>query len=131
MAHFAELDENDIVKRVIVINNKDILDEDKNENEEIGIAFCKNIFGQFTNWIQTSYNGKFRKNYASKGFKYDKTFDAFISPTPFPSWILDETTCKWKAPIPDPNTEDDHYTWNETSLKWIEVPTIPNMIKRK
>ena len=68
-------------------------------------------------WIQTSYNGSFRKNYAGIGFQYDKTRDAFIAPKPYPSWILNETTCRWEAPIAYPDDENN-YNWNESEQSW-------------
>lgn len=118
MAHFAELDESNIVKRVIVVNNNDILDKDGNESEVIGISFCKKLLGG--EWIQTSYNSTFRKHYAGKGYTYDKIRDAFISPKPYSSWTLDEETCNWIPPVPFPN-DGKIYKWNEENLSWIEV----------
>ena len=100
MAHFAEIDSNSIVLRVLVISNSDTSDMNGSENEQIGIDFCKNIFGG--NWIQTSYNKNFRKNYAGIGYFYDNSRDAFIPPRPYQSWILDEESCSWVAPIPHP-----------------------------
>lgn len=121
MAHFAELDENNIVTRVIVVDNKDILDAEGNESEAKGIVFCNELLGG--KWIQTSYNSKFRKNYAGIGFFYDKTRDAFIGPKPFESWVLDETTCRWEAPVPRPVDPDNTYIWNEESGQWdVYVP---------
>lgn len=119
MAHFAQL-ENNVVVQVIVVSNQAIVDEHGIEKEDIGIDFCKSIFGQNTVWIQTSYNRNFRKNYAGIGDTYDKDLDAFIAPKPFPSWILDETTARWKAPIEKP-IDDKIYTWDETTISWIEV----------
>jgi hypothetical protein len=118
MAHFAKL-ENNIVKQVIVVSNKDILDENGQESEQKGIDFCKSLFGQDTNWIQTSYNGNFRKNYAGIDYQYDQTRNAFIAPKPYPSWVLNDTTCNWEAPISIP-TDGKAYTWNEETLTWIE-----------
>lgn len=80
MAHFAELDENNNVTRVVVINNADLLDEHGNENEELGIQVCRNIFGEQTNWVQTSYNSRFREKYAGIGDKYDPSADVFFNP---------------------------------------------------
>lgn len=116
MAHFAELDENNIVKRVIVVNNADCL-KDGIEDETTGIAFCQKLFGG--NWIQTSYNGKVRKNYAGIGYTYDETKDAFIPPKPYESWALNEVTCRWEAPIPHP--EKGMYEWDEEEQAWVEV----------
>ena len=117
MAHFAQL-ENNIVKQVIVVSNEDTTDENGIENEEIGIAFCSNLLGG--TWKQTSYNAKIRKNYAGLGYTYDEIRDAFIPPKPYNSWLLDETTCQWKAPINYP-VDDKRYTWNEEVLAWNVV----------
>jgi len=117
MAHFAQL-ENNIVKQVIVVSNEDTSDENNVENEEIGIAFCSNPLGG--TWKQTSYNGNIRKNYAGIGYTYDESRDAFIAPKPYNSWLLDETTCQWKAPVNYP-TDDKRYTWNEETLAWDVV----------
>lgn len=121
MSHFAEIDENNIVIRVLVI-----------EQEMIDTG----NWGNPENWIQTSYNTHlgihyipnthtpsedqtkaFRKNFAGIGFSYDSVLDAFISPKPYDSWILNETTCNWEAPVDYPST-DVNYTWNEDLLKW-------------
>lgn len=117
MAHFAKL-ENNVVKQVIVVSNQDILDEKGQESEEVGIKFCSNLLGG--TWLQTSYNGKIRKNYAGIGYTYDEGRDAFIPAKPFASWLLDETTCQWKAPVAMP-TDDKRYTWNEETKSWDEV----------
>jgi len=117
MAHFAKL-ENNVVTQVIVVSNQDILDEQGQESEDKGIAFCSNLLGG--TWKQTSYNGKIRKNYAGIGYTYDEALDAFIPAKPFASWLLDETTCQWKAPVAMP-TDDKRYTWNEATTSWDEV----------
>ena len=117
MAHFAQL-ENNIVKQVIVVSNEDTSDENGVENEEIGIAFCSNLLGG--TWKQTSYNSKIRKNYAGIGYTYDEVRDAFIPPKPFNSWLLDEDTCQWKAPVDYP-TDGERYTWNEETLAWDAI----------
>lgn len=99
MAHFAELDSNNLVLRVLVVDNMMIKDEQGNEQEQLGIDFLKSLFGQETVWVQTSYNGNFRKNYAGFGYVYDQTRDAFIAPQPEgEGWILDEETCTWRNP---------------------------------
>ena len=129
MAHFAQIetvdiiDENEVVTgsetiitQVIVIDNNDILDEQGNESEVVGTQFCTDLLGG--TWIQTSYNGNMRKNYAGIGFTYDETRDAFIAPTPFPSWVLNEDTCRYEAPIPYP-TDDKRYEWEEETTSWI------------
>ena len=96
MAHFAELNNTNTVTRVIVIDNNDILDADGNESEELGKQFCQQ-FGVGP-WVQTSYNGNFRKNYAGIGSTYDPVRDAFIPEQLFPDWVLDEETCRWRPP---------------------------------
>lgn len=106
MAHFAEIDENNIVQRVIVIDN---------EQEHRGQEFIANDLGLGGRWIQTSYNGNFRKQYAGPGFYYDETKDIFVSIKPYESWILDDNS-DWKAPIEMPN---DLCYWDEETLSWI------------
>ena len=113
MAHFAELDENNIVQRVIVVANEKTADEEGNENEEIGIYFCKTLFGAETMWKQTSYNWNFRKQYAGIGFTYDVANDVFIRPKPYDSWTLNETTCVWEPPLAYPSTSMN-YHWDES-----------------
>ena len=120
MAHFAELNENNIVQQVIVVHNNELLDENNQESEQKGIEFCKSLFGLETIWKQTSYNGNFRKHYAGFGFTYNEQLDAFVSPQPFPSWNLDEETCLWVPPIPSPN-DGKFYNWNEETMSWEEV----------
>jgi hypothetical protein len=97
MAHFAEIDENNIVKKVIVVHNNELLDEAGNESEQKGIDFCVNLFGE-GRWIQTSYNNNFRKNYAGVGYTYDASKDAFIAPEIEGNLGFDETTCTWIMP---------------------------------
>lgn len=118
MAHFAQLDENNTVVQVIVVHNNELLDENGQESEAKGVAFCQNLFGG--NWIQTSYNGNFRKKYAGYGDTYDHQRDAFISPKPYASWILNEDTCKWESPVSMPN-DGKRYIWDEEQTNWIEV----------
>jgi len=119
MAHFAQLNEENLVTQVIVVANQDTADKDGVENEAIGIEFCTNLLGG--RWVQTSYNAKIRKNYAGIGYKYDADLDAFIPPQPFASWTLDESTAQWKAPVDYP-TDGKRYTWNEETTSWDEVP---------
>lgn len=118
MAHFAKLDENNIVLEVHVVNNEDILDENGNESEEVGVAFLRNLFGADTNWKQTSYNGNIRKNYAGIGYTYDSIRDAFISPCPYPSWVFNEETYRWEAPVVRPEGD---YVWNELEQQWDSI----------
>lgn len=123
MAHYAIIDENNIVVNVIVG-----CDENAENNYEI-------LYGQFHNKLckRTSYNTicnqhtaggtPFRKNYAGIGFSYDSNRDAFIPPKPYPSWVLDENTCCWKAPVPRPTTSD-RFVWDETSQTWLNLTTL-------
>jgi hypothetical protein len=126
MAHFAELDTDNIVTQVIVVDNNDILDEQGNESEALGIQFCTDLLGG--TWVQTSYNDNIRYNFAGIGFTYDETRDAFIAPQPFDSWLLDKDTCQWKAPIPYPDVvldengyPDKVYEWDEETIQWIRI----------
>jgi hypothetical protein len=116
MAHFAKLDDNNVVLEVNVVNN-DVLDPTNEETS--GIAFLTEWSGGYSNWKQTSYNGNFRKNYAGIGYQYDATRDAFISPKPHNSWLLNEDTCRWEPPIPYPS-DDKRYRWNEEITNWEE-----------
>jgi hypothetical protein len=120
MAHFAQIDENNVVTRVLVIE-QDVVDS--------------GLFGEPSTWVQTSYNTNggvhtlggtpLRKNYAGTGYTYDSVRDAFIPPKPFASWTLVEDTCQWQAPTPCPAEEGKDYTWNEDTLSWDEfvIPT--------
>jgi len=121
MAHFAQLDENNVVTQVIVVANQELL-LDGVESEVKGVIFCKSLFGEDTKWVQTSYNATIRKNYAGIGYSYDKDLDAFIPPKPFDSWNLNEDTAQWEAPTPYP-TDGKKYYWSEDDLTWLEVPT--------
>ena len=111
MAHFAEIDQNNVVLRVIVVS--DTL-------EAQGAEWCHDTFGG--TWVQTSYNGRIRKNFAGIGFTYDPARDAFIPPNPgYPSWTLDEATCQWVPPVPKPT--DGMYVWDESTLAWSQIGT--------
>lgn len=112
MAHFAKLNSQNVVEQVVVVHNNDAPDE------AAGIAFLNNLFGDGT-WVQTSYNGNIRKNYAGIGYSYDSVRDAFIPPQPFPSWAMSEVTCQWSAPTPMPST--GFYSWNEEATSWVEI----------
>ena len=116
MAHFAELDANNVVLRVVVVDNKDTSNAAGVEKEYIGAAFLENVLGG--TWKQTSYNGNMRKNYAGVGYTYDAQRDAFVPPKPFASWVLDENTCQWAAPVAQPN-DGQIYQWNEESQTWV------------
>lgn len=115
MAHFAEIDNQNKVLRVIVVNNEVLLDQNGVEQESLGIQFCQQLFSG--NWIQTSYNASFRKNYAGVDYEYDSVRDAFIPPKPYPSWILNELTCRYDAPVEYPN-DGNVYIWNEITTSW-------------
>jgi len=121
MSHFAELDENNVVKRVIVVADKDTADANGNEVESIGVAFCQKLFGG--NWKQTSYNGNIRKNYAGIGYAYHADIDAFVAPKPYPSWTLD-ANAQWQAPVPMP-TDGEMYSWDEAAQSWVAVEGAP------
>lgn len=122
MAHFAKLDANNVVTQVIVVGNKDTADASGVEKEHIGAAFCERLFGG--TWKQTSYNGNKRKNYAGIGYTYDAGRDAFIPPKPFNSWVLNEETCQWKAPVDMPadartGEPPKTYSWDEATTSWV------------
>jgi hypothetical protein len=123
MAHFAEINENNIVKQVIVINNQVLLEADNTESEIKGIDFCESLYGH-RNWVQTSYNANFRYNYAGIGYTWDSENNAFYAPQPYPSWSLNEDY-KWEAPIPYPEdgSPEKIYQWNEENQEWkvIEI----------
>ena len=118
MAHFAEIDSNNVVLRVIVVDNKDTSTPDGTEVESIGVAFCQRLFGG--NWVKTSYNGNIRKNYAGMGYTYNAGLNAFVPPKPFASWVLNNDTAQWDAPTPMP-TDDKKYTWDEATTSWVEL----------
>ena len=129
MSHFAEIDENNIVIRVVV--------GDKTITDAAALEWCQQNLGG--NWVQTSYNTRggvhyqadgtpsadqskaFRKNYAGLGYTYDEGRDAFISPKPYASWVLNEQTCLWEAPVAYP-TDGGRYTWDEDAGDWVEIP---------
>ena len=122
MAHFAEIDENNIVTRVLVVNDADAAD---------GQNFLANTLDLGGTWIQTSYNTSggvhanggtpVRKNYAGIGYSYDSVRDAFIPPKPFASWLLNDATCLWEAPTAMPVEEGKMFRWVEEDLNWQEV----------
>lgn len=156
MAHYAELDSNNIVLQVIVVRNEDCLDENGQESETAGINYLKSIFGENRTWLKTSYNTRanvyytgynpdvisedqskaLRKNYAGIGFSYNAEFDAFIEPKPYPSWILNTNKFVYEPPIPRPSDhmQPDYvnniikfYNWDENSVSWtFESTTIPD-----
>ena len=112
MAHFAKLGIGNIVEKVEVVSN------DVAITEQTGIDFLRNLYNdQNAQWFQTSYNNNIRKNFAAIGYSYDQSRDAFIAPKPFNSWILNEETCLWGAPVAYPD-DDNKYTWNEETTTW-------------
>ena len=117
MAHFVKLDENNIVTQVVVVANKDTADAFGVEKEYIGAAFCERLLGG--TWKQTSYNGNFRKNYAGIGYTYNADIDAFVPPKPFPSWLLNNDTAQWEAPVAMPT--EGMWRWDEATTSWKEV----------
>jgi|TARA_B100001964_G_scaffold18645_1_gene19104 hypothetical protein len=117
MAHFTTLDESNIVTKVEVIVNDVILDSDGVEQEQLGIDFLTELYGA-GNYVQTSYNDNFRKQYAGKGYTYDVTKDKFIRPQPFPSWSLDEND-DWQPPVVKPD-DGKYYVWDEETTSWKE-----------
>ena len=124
MAHFAKLGSDNIVERVEVVHNNVATDE------QAGITFLQNLYNDSATWKQTSYNTlanthklsgtAFRKNYASVGYTYDETKDAFIAPKPYASWVLNDNTCLWEAPVDKPD-DDEEYEWNEDTTSWDAV----------
>ena len=126
MATFAKIGLNNKVIEVLSVHNNELKDSNGVEQENIGIDFLTKLTG-WSIWKQTSYNTNggihklggtpLRKNHASIGYTYDEDRDAFIAPKPYASWVLNETTCQWEAPIALPDTENT-YTWNEETQQW-------------
>ncbi len=106
MAHFAEIDSDNKVIRVIVVSN---------DLEANGAQWCHDTFGG--TWVQTSYNATIRKNYAGQGYTWDSVRDAFIPPQPYPSWLLNEDTCRWEPPVAMPQ-DGQMYSWDEAAGDW-------------
>jgi hypothetical protein len=117
MAHFALLDENNKVLNVAVVSDAKLIGFDEPVSQEIidNRTFLRDVPGR---WVQTSYSGSFRKNFAGIGFTYDEQRDAFMPPQPFASWVLNEDTCRWEAPVPYPNDGQD-YEWSEDIKNWV------------
>jgi hypothetical protein len=115
MAHFAEIGLNNVVLRVIAIHNNELLDSDGNEQESKGAEFCRNMFGGV--WVQTSYHGSIRKNFAGVGYSYNSDLDAFIPAKKYESWLLDEESCQWISPVEYPS-DGLHYEWDEDVSNW-------------
>lgn len=127
MAHFAQLDNDNTVQQVIVIHNNETHDSNGIESETLGIQFCKTLYGEDTNWVQTSYSGSIRKNYAGVGFFYDVNRDAFIAPKPYDSWVINEKTCTWEPPVSYP-TDGQVYIWDELGTSW-QVPNYVDQLE--
>ena len=131
MAHFAQLDENNVVTQVIVVGNSDTADVNGVESENIGVAFCQSLLGAETNWKQTSYNGNMRGNYAGIGMTFMTgvatlgvgSTDVFISQQPHASWTISTTEARWEAPLTVPTLTDEQraagssYTWDESAYQ--------------
>jgi len=125
VANFAKLDANNTVLEVLFVHNNELLDDQGQEREELGIAFLT-MLTRHLYWRQTSYNGTFRKNFAKIGSKYDPVLDAFVDAQPYPSWQLDAATAQWTAPVPRPPAPPDHYSspgyfWDEPTQTWANV----------
>ena len=121
MAYFAKLGTGNIVEQVISINNAVITDANGVEQEQLGVDFINKLYNTRDVWKQTSYNNNIRKNYAGIGYRYDQARDAFIPPKFFNSWILNEDTCRWEAPVAMPTTtleDNQYYSWNESIINW-------------
>ena len=139
MAHFAQLDENNVVTQVIVVSNDDTSDSNGVETESIGVAFCQKLLGADTNWKQTSYNNNMRVRYAGIGYSYNAELDAFVPPQPYASWTLDNATADWVSPLGAAPTLTDeqiaassYYRWDEDAYQadntagWVlETPEAP------
>ena len=119
MAHFAELDENNVVLRVIVVANEDTADEEGTEVEAIGIAFCENLLGG--RWLQTSYNDNARANYAGPSGTYDPDNDVFLDPNPYDDWVTDDNF-QWVPPVPKPDGE--LWFWDQQNSEWAELEEV-------
>ena len=131
MAHFAQLDENNVVTQVIVVGNSDTADVNGVESENIGVAFCQSLLGAETNWKQTSYNGNMRGNYAGIGMTFMSgvatlgvgSTDVFVPQQPHASWTISTTEAQWEAPITEPTLTDEQiaagssYTWDESAYQ--------------
>ena len=131
MAHFAQLDENNVVTQVIVVGNSDTADVNGVESENIGVAFCQSLLGAETNWKQTSYNANIRGNYAGIGMTYMSgvatlgvgSTDVFMPQQPYASWTISTTEARWEAPLTEPTLTDEqmvagsYYTWDESAYQ--------------
>ena len=114
MAHFAKLGVGNVVETIQVVSNDVAL------TEQVGIDFLNTLYNTRDVWKQTYYNNDIRKNYAGVGYSYDEARDAFIPPKPYPSWVLNEDSCQWDAPVAYPEDGKD-YVWNKSNTEWVEV----------
>ena len=142
MAHFAKLDDGNIVIDVNVVNNETINNLPFPDSEPVGVAFLTEWSGGYSNWKQTSYNSAFRKNFAGIGYSYDPVLDAFVPPSPYPNWVLNTETLQWEPPVAPPQpypswllnaetnqwqapipypTDGKNYSWNEETQQWVEI----------
>jgi len=129
MAHFAELDSNNVVLRVIVVANEALEYKELPDSETHALEYLHQWYGPDTIWKQTSYNNNFRGNYAGIGMKYYPEHDLFMPPSPYPSWVINSITAQWEAPVPRPTTppsQGNIYKWDEQNQQWEEVP-IPQL----
>ena len=124
MAHFAQLDSDNVVTQVIVVSNDDTSDSNGIETESIGVAFCQKLLGASTNWKQTSYNGNFRVRYAGIGYSYNESLNAFVPPQPYASWTLDNATADWVSPLgaaptltAEQQAATSYYRWDEDAYQ--------------
>lgn len=121
MAHFAQLDENNVVTNVVVVNNEDIQNLDFPDSEPIGVEFLRSLFGQDTQWKQTSFNSKFRKQFAAIGYTYSTEYDAFVEFKPHVGWVFDSSLLTWGPPTPCPGKEGVEYTWSDEQQGWVAI----------
>lgn len=119
MAHFAQINSDNVVTQVIVVSNADCGGGEYPESDAVGAAFCTNLLGG--TWKQTSYNNNFRKRYAGIGYTFNAELDAFVAPKPYPSWTLNTETADWEAPVARPT--EGNWTWNESTQQWDQVTT--------
>jgi hypothetical protein len=124
MAHFAQVDSNWVVQQVIAVDNSVLLNEQRVECDWLGEQFCQQLYGAHTKWIQTSYNGNKYKNFAGVGYTFDPHRNAFIPLKPYASWVLNEESCRWEAPVLYPS-DGQIYQWDEDSLSWILGEQLP------
>ena len=129
MAHFSELDENNVVVRVIAVSNDVLNGLEFPESESIGVAFCKELYGADTVWLQTSINKTFRKRYGQIGYTYVPEHDIFLDPKPYESWVLSADTLGWVSPIPKP--EEGRFTWDEPTVSWVKLDLPDDFVEPK